>query len=196
MPEKIQLQENVLRDEHHGHIITGDLRLITNTKRKLFLSKGPIYRESYSINYSKCKIAINSSIVDCKEKLETKDKFRDNDLKDWTDFTKEIVSKGIKSLRKNSYFYETTKILNSNFENVKTFLHNYQKQSVIKPLDKAANSFTFICTTFYISKSLNETGLNGTPNLTHEFYSKTKDEMVHKNSYFSNKFGLNLDKYI
>ena len=46
MPEKIQLQENILRDEHHGHIITGDLRLITNTKRKLFLSKGPIYRKS------------------------------------------------------------------------------------------------------------------------------------------------------
>ena len=143
MPEKIQLQENILRDEHHGHIITGDLRLTTNTKRERFLSKGPIYRESYTINYSKCKIAIDSSIIDCIEKLETKDKFRNNDLKDWTDFAKEKVSKGIKSLRKNSYFYETTKILNSNFENVKTFLHNFQKQSVIKPLDKAANSFTF-----------------------------------------------------
>ena len=38
------------RDEHHDHTITGDLRLIVNTKRKSFLSKGPIIGSQIAID--------------------------------------------------------------------------------------------------------------------------------------------------
>ena len=41
---------------------TGDLRMITNTKPSRLLSKEPNYREPNTINYSKCKIAIDFSI--------------------------------------------------------------------------------------------------------------------------------------
>ena len=61
-----------LHDENHDHIITGDLRMITNTKLKSFISKVPTYREPNTTNYSKCKIAIDSSIDNCIEKLKTK----------------------------------------------------------------------------------------------------------------------------
>ena len=49
-------------DENHGQVITGDLRLIINTKLKSLLSKGAHYREPNTISYSKCEIAIDSSI--------------------------------------------------------------------------------------------------------------------------------------
>ena len=35
------------------------------------------------------------------------------------------------------------KILNN--ENVKTFIHNFQKRFAIVPIEKAANNFSFIC---------------------------------------------------
>ena len=47
-------------DENHCHTITGDLRLITNTELRSLLSKGPNYREPNTINYKKCKIAIQN----------------------------------------------------------------------------------------------------------------------------------------
>ena len=52
-------------DEHHNHIITGDLSLIANTKLRSLLNKGTNYREPNTINHSKFKIVIDSSIDNC-----------------------------------------------------------------------------------------------------------------------------------
>ena len=75
-------ERSTFRDEHHGQIITGDLKLITNTKRRSLLSNRPNYREPNTKNYSKCKIAISSSVDNYLEKLKTKYNLRDNDLND------------------------------------------------------------------------------------------------------------------
>ena len=88
------------RDEYYGHL-------------KSLLSKRPNYRERNTINYGKYKIAIDPSIDNCIEKLKTKGKIRENDLKDWKDFVKQKVSKRIKKLRKHSYFLKTFRILNN-----------------------------------------------------------------------------------
>ena len=56
-------ERSTFRDENHGHIITGDLGLITNTKRRRLLSRGYNYREQNAINYSKCKIAFDSRLI-------------------------------------------------------------------------------------------------------------------------------------
>ena len=47
----------------HKHIVTGDLRLITNSKLRKLLSKGPNYREPKMLNYRKCKQSIESSLT-------------------------------------------------------------------------------------------------------------------------------------
>ena len=86
-------ERSTFRDENHGHIIRGDLGLITNTKLRRLLSKGHNYREQSAINYSKSKIAFDSCIDNCIEKLKTKYKFRDNDLNVWKDFVKQEVKK-------------------------------------------------------------------------------------------------------
>ena len=54
-------------NEHHGLIITVDLRLITNNKFRSLSSKEPNYREPNIIHYSKCKTAIDHSIDNCIE---------------------------------------------------------------------------------------------------------------------------------
>ena len=63
----------------------------------------------------------------------------------------------------------TSKILNFNFE--RAWLHNFQKQFVIRPLDKAGNNFSFICETFYIFKILNKSGLSLFPAIDDKMYA-------------------------
>ena len=43
-------------DEHYGHLIAGDQRLIANTKLRSLLSKVTSYKEPNTIKYSNCKI--------------------------------------------------------------------------------------------------------------------------------------------
>ena len=44
---------------HIKHIITGDLKIIENEKLRKLLTKGPNYRESRNINYSKAYFEID-----------------------------------------------------------------------------------------------------------------------------------------
>ena len=61
------------------------------------------------------------------------------------------------------------------------------------PIDQAADNLSFICGKIYISKILNEMGINGTTNPKYEFSSKSNNEIIIENFFFSNKFGLKLD---
>ena len=61
------------------------------------------------------------------KKIKTKFKLRDNDLNDWEDFVKQEVAKGMKNLRRNSNFH-----------------YYFQKQFVIKPIDKTAKKVSSV----------------------------------------------------
>ena len=52
-------------DQHHGHIVTGDLRIVTNGKLRKLLTKGPKYREPKSLDFSKAKEHIMSGLKTC-----------------------------------------------------------------------------------------------------------------------------------
>ena len=45
-------------DANHGHIVSGDIRIVQNNKLWKLLCKGPKNREPASINFSKCKTEI------------------------------------------------------------------------------------------------------------------------------------------
>ena len=53
-------------NENHSHLLKGDLRIITNSKLRKLISKGPNFRETMSINWNKCKryieIGLESSL--------------------------------------------------------------------------------------------------------------------------------------
>ena len=42
-------------DPNHGHIVSGDIRIVQNNKLRKLLCKGLKYREPVSINFSNCK---------------------------------------------------------------------------------------------------------------------------------------------
>lgn len=79
-------------------------------------------------------------------------------------------------------------------ENLKTLLHNFQKQLVIVPINKTASKFSFIYKKI-ISRIYNGIGVYGTLNSTYEFSSKTKDNVWNNlwKHFFFNKFGSDVD---
>ena len=50
-------------DPNHGHIVTGDLRIVQNNTLRKLLCKGPKYREPVSINIWNCKTEIKHSLT-------------------------------------------------------------------------------------------------------------------------------------
>ena len=56
-------------DENHGHVLTGDLRIIRNFKQRKLVSKDPNFREVMSINWNKCKKKIEIALDSSTEQL-------------------------------------------------------------------------------------------------------------------------------
>ena len=52
-------------DKDHGHILTGDLRIIQNNKLRKILCKGPKYRENKHIDFQEANDSIINGINNC-----------------------------------------------------------------------------------------------------------------------------------
>ena len=70
-------------DPHHKHIVTGDLRIIENSKLRKLLTKGPNYREARTINFSKCREEMERTISECASSLSKKYNIPLTDFDDW-----------------------------------------------------------------------------------------------------------------
>ena len=64
--------ESEYTDPHHGHVVTGDLRIIKNDKLRKLFSKGPNYREKKTVNYQKCMNEIVKSLDACASHMASK----------------------------------------------------------------------------------------------------------------------------
>ena len=70
-------------DPHHQHVITGDLRVVSNQKLRKLLTKGPNYREAKTLNYSKCKKEIAASLGVAIDSLAVKYGVNKSDFETW-----------------------------------------------------------------------------------------------------------------
>ena len=57
-----ECQSSEFCDPHHGHILTGDLRIIDNQKLRTLVARGPNFREAKTINWGHCKTEISSGL--------------------------------------------------------------------------------------------------------------------------------------
>jgi hypothetical protein len=55
-------KDSKFNDDHHKHIVTGDLRIIENKRLRNLLLKGPSYREPVNINWNKVLQAFKTGI--------------------------------------------------------------------------------------------------------------------------------------
>ena len=72
--------ESHICDSHHKHILTGDLRIIKNSKLRKFLSKVPNYRHNEFISLTKCKNAVDFSLIETMKNFTDKYEVPENSL--------------------------------------------------------------------------------------------------------------------
>ena len=77
-------QHKDFADENHGYVLTGDLRIITNSKFRKLVSKGANFREPMSINWNKCKREIEIGLDSSTERaVSTNPKVTMEKFVDW-----------------------------------------------------------------------------------------------------------------
>ena len=177
---------------HHKHIVTGDLRLITNSKLRKLLSKGPNYREPKMLNYRKCKLSIESSLTAAIDTLAEKYNVPVNSLLAWKNKILELVENRIRSLKSKKVPSVVKPLLRD--DAVKNALADLHNKFVVVPIDKASNNVAIICKRFYIQKLLDEVGVPGDASSTYKLSGKDPNEVVQNNAEYCEKLGMNLEE--
>ena len=178
-------------DPHHKHIVTGDLRIIENSKLRKLLSKGPSFRESKTINYSKCKTSIETALDLFILKLVSKSGFVETDLKEWKEKVIRLVSEKIRTLKSLKVPQQTKPVLDD--PDVQQYLKDLHDKFVLVPIDKASNNIAIICKRFYICRILEELGIPGDRSSTYKLSSCEKESIIDTNITLCEKLGLSID---
>ena len=165
-------------DNHHKHIISGNLALVENDRLRNLFAKGPKYRESKGIDWNQVESSILKGVGDCASEWSRKHKRNQKVLQAWVTTVTSKVKDKIAWLRKNKPGHRGTEVLKDQLcqEELKK-LHN---KYVITPIDKAAGNVTFICKRFYATVLIKELGLDGTVgNATYKsVINKTEKDIV------------------
>ena len=96
--------------EPHGHIITGDLRIVKNRKLRRLLSKGPKYREENTIDWDLNKNILMTAVDDYAKNW-SKRGVPVSVLNEWSLTLKLIISNKINSFKQNKDLMMTYKKL-------------------------------------------------------------------------------------
>ena len=184
--------ESMYSDPHHGHVVTGDLRIIENAKLQKLFSKGPNYCENKTINYHKCMNEIVKSLDACASYMAAKYKLEVKEFDSWKSKVKEKVTEKIRKLKLTRRPQQTKPILKD--ENALLYLQDLQSKYVIVPIDKAANNISIICKRFYVQRLLKEVGALGNPDPTYEISDVNPSNLINDDIALCERFGLTLDE--
>ena len=100
------------KDSFHGHIISGDLRLVENNKLRKLFTKGPKYRERKFVDWDTIESDITNSIKECAKKWCEKNNQNSVVLDGWVSTVLEKLKVKIallKTKKQKNLFRETLK---------------------------------------------------------------------------------------
>ena len=144
-------------DKHHGHIITGDLRIVRNNKLRKLLCKGPKFREKESISWEKVKETVHMGIIDAIKKWTEVESLAKSHFDEWREKVFEKVDCKLTLLKQKVKFVRANKILKDN--TVANYLDELQHKYVMTPIEKADSNVAFICKRHYVQVLVKELGL-------------------------------------
>ena len=89
------------KDNHHKHIITGDLSIVTDNKLRKLFSKGPNYREPITPDFEKAREEISNKIKDLISTWSNKFKLDKSLFQGWKSQFETLLSQRISDVSKN-----------------------------------------------------------------------------------------------
>jgi len=171
------------RDKHHGHIVTGDLSIISDTKLRELVRKGPNYRENIPIDWKYTYQHIHAGMKECTKRWAEKEKVDRHVLVAWRTEVMKLVSKRIKTLNKTSLKPIPPPLLSN--EEILSSLSQLHRDYVLTPTDKASSNVAVICKKFYVERVMNELNLveniEDQGNATYEPVHENTDTLIDNN---------------
>ena len=171
-------EQSSFLNHDHGHIVTGDLKIVSDLNLRNLISKGPKYREPLPFSCVKAKSEILAGLDNCIHSWSNKAGLAHIAFRDWKSTIISKIDDRISSLvtnKKNNKF----SILCEN--SARTCLADLQSKYVMVPIDKAANNVAFVCKRFYAQVLLKELGLLDASTSTYTAVNQiTPDEIIAK----------------
>ena len=173
-------------DNSVGHVITGDVNVVSNKKLRNLFKKGykfiePIYKNKYQVLQS-FKRDINSYIKSLSTKFSISSAYFDG----W----KAIVIDEIKS--KLSNIKLLCKRNESIFKSESKDMDNLKEHFVMTGVDKAQNNISFICRYYYLKNLENELSSTNTYTLS----DKSENDIVKENVTFCKKYNIPVEDFV
>ena len=96
-------ESSSFRYEPHGHVITGDLRIVRNRRLRRLLEKGPKYREQNIIDWKLNKKILLTAIDDYAKNWSKREGYHVSALEEWSETVKLIISNRIKKFATSKF---------------------------------------------------------------------------------------------
>ena len=175
----------------HGHIITGDLKIIENIKLREFVCKGPKYLEPNKINWKARTRSLNPFIFMLSDGQNGNEIISNISL-NRREKLKELVPDRISGL-KGKFKRPNQKILND--PRIKDCLRKLHEDFVLVPADKAANNIV-ICKAYYVETLTKEIGINSLDRINSTYVPSTYsyEKILKSHSDFVTSVGLKLSE--
>ena len=179
--------------EPHGHVITGDLRVIENAKLRELVAKGPKYREPNRVNWKATETMFLESIDLYAKNWSKREQVELKYLSEWKDQLKELVTDRISNL-KGHFKSPKCKVLDQ--PDVKDTLHKLHANYVLVPADKAANNVIVVCKKYYIDTLVKELGINNinSNNPTYIPIDDSFETIIKSHNQFITSVGLEMSE--
>ena len=186
-------QNSAYKNNHHNHVITGNLDIVQNEALKDIMKKGPKYRLPRKVNWTKNRENLVTFLEEYSEKWIKKERKASEDknlnvscLNAWKIEIVRLIDKRIESGKEKINFFKSLYIEGS----LKKELDRLHDLFVITPADKAQNNMIFTCRPFYIKKVREELSANGTYHLT----NKTFEDIMRDTCKFSSDMGVEVNE--
>ena len=140
-------------DRDHGHVVTGDLRIVENKDLRNLIQKGPNYREPKFINWKKTEDSLKSDITNFIKKWSDTTGLSEVCFQEWKNSVFELLSKKVNKLKKKAKFIKRVSVLKECSDDLRKLHELY----VMSPVDKASNNVGFICKKYYLQILRDET---------------------------------------
>ena len=185
-----QCAQSIFCNPDHEHIITGDLRIVENSKLRSLFTKGPNYREPVNINYEKCLTEVATGITILAQKMIVDKKLPPGSLDEWRKEILKQVKEKISSLSRRRLTSYRKPLLQDPV--IKEDLERLQNKYVVVPIDKAANNYAFICKRYYVMRLLAEVGILNGSSQTYRHIHEDYHQIIDDNINLCNKYGLQI----
>ena len=129
-----ECEQSDFKDPHHGHVVTGDLRIVNNIKLRNLFKKGPNYREPKFINWKKTEECLKEDINTFISKWSTKNRISETCYLEWKNIVIQQIEERVIRLKKRTKYVPRKSVLEECAEE----LEDLKKKYVLVPVDKAA----------------------------------------------------------